>query len=438
MLQNRGKNTMTKRALRVGDVAIATCLAFGACWATGEVDAGSLIPSPESGWPQWRGQRRDAVSDETGLLDVWPEAGPKLVWKATGLGQGWCSPIVAGGTLYIGGDMGEELRIFALDLNGKIKWQVANGKAWKQPYPGSRASCCYSEGMVYQMNGYGRVVCLDAATGKEQWAVDVLDRFEAKQPFFGASECLLVDGSNVIVTPAGNKALIAALDKKTGETVWMGTATPEATETAGYSSPILVQLGGYRQIIATTSFRTFAADAATGRVLWTVGLKLTNNACSTIPVLCGDSVLVTNTSVKEQSSSLLRMSPSNDRAERAWSIPLRTTSGSALHVDGNLYVAGARELRGFLRLDTMTGDIEAQLPRPTDAAAIWADGKLFVMSADGKVLLLKPTAESFQTLGAFSIVQKRTKNAWAHPVLCGGRLYLRYDDALFCYDVKIR
>jgi outer membrane protein assembly factor BamB len=428
----------SKRVLRVGGVAIVACLALGACGAVGAADAGKLIASSEPDWPQWRGQRRDAVSDETGLLDAWPEAGPKLMWKATGLGKGWCSPIVTGGTLYIAGDVGEELRIFALDLDGKIKWQVANGKVWGNPYPGSRASCCYSEGMLYQMNGYGRVVCLDAATGKERWAVDVLERFEAKQPFFGASECLLVDGANVIVTPAGKKALIAALDKKTGETVWTGTAAVEAKETAGYSSPILVELGGRRQIIAITSFRTFAADAETGKVLWTVGLKLTDNACSTIPVFCGNSVLITNTSVKEQSSSLLRMSPSGDSAEKAWTIPLRTTSGSAMQVGGNLYVAGGRKLQGFLCLDATTGEVKAQLPKPTDASAIWADGKLFVLSADGTALLLKPTAESFQTLGAFSIVQKRTKDAWAHPVLCGGRLYLRYHDTLFCYDVKVQ
>jgi len=409
---------------------------LGVCGAAMAADAGKLVASNEPDWPQWRGQRRDAVSDETGLLDAWPETGPKLVWKTTGLGRGWCSPIVAGGSLFIGGDVGEELRIFALDLDGNIRWQAVNGKAWKKPYPGSRASCCHSEGMLYQMNGYGRVACLDAATGEERWAVDILERFEAKQPFFGASECLLVDGDNVIVTPAGKKGLIAALDKKTGDTVWTGMAALEATETAGYSSPILVEFGGRRQIIAITSFRTFAADAETGEVLWTVGLKLTDNACSTIPVFCGDSVFITNTSVSQQCSPLLRMSPSNDRAEKAWTIPLRTTSGSVLQVDGNLYAAGARKLRGFLCLDAKTGDVMAELPKPTDASAIWADGKLFVLSADGTALLLNPTDDSFQTLGTFSIVQRRTKDAWAHPVLCGGRLYLRYHETLFCYDVR--
>ena len=425
------------RGRLVTHCVLAGLVVFGACGAATAADAGTPIASPEPGWPQWRGPRRDAVSGETGLLDAWPKAGPKLLWKATGMGRGWCSPIVTGGTLYIGGDVGDQLRIFAMDLDGKVKWQVPNGRAWKRTFPGSRAACCYSEGMLYQMNGDGRVVCLDASTGKEQWAVDVLKRFEAKRPPFGMTECLLVDGSNVIVTPAGKKALVAALDKKTGKTVWTGAAALAATETAGYSSPILVKVGGRRQIIAITSFRTFAADAATGKVLWTVGLKFTVNACSTIPVLCGDSVFITNTSVTKQVSSLLRIAASGDKAEEAWALPLRTTSGSALQVDGHLYLAGERELKGFLCLDAGTGKTKAQLPAPTIASAVWADGKLFVLSARGEALLLKPTAKGFQRLGAFPVAAKvKSKDAWAHPVLCGGRLYLRYHDTLFCYDVK--
>ena len=116
--------------------------------------------------------------------------------------------------------MGQRLVIFAFDLDGKVKWKTPNGRAWTKAFPGSRAACCYSEGKIYQINGTGRVVCLDAKDGKEQWTVDILKRFEAKQPYFGASECLLVDGDNLIVTPAGKTATIAALNKKTGETVW--------------------------------------------------------------------------------------------------------------------------------------------------------------------------------------------------------------------------
>ena len=398
--------------------------------------APKLIASPEADWPQWRGPKRDSISSERGLLNAWPEGGPKLLWKAEGIGKGWCSPIITGGRIYIVGDAGKELRIFALGLDGKVKWQVTNGKAWKKPFPGGRAACCYSEGKIYQMNGYGRLVCLDAAGGKEQWAVDVLKRFEARQPFFGVSECLLVDGNNVIVTPAGKKALVAALDKKTGETVWTGTARVESTETAGYSSPILVNWGGRRIIIATTSFRTFAADAKSGKVLWTAGLALTKNAASTIPVLCGDLVFATNTSVKEQSSSMLKISASADKASKAWTQSLRTTCGSSVYVDGNVYMAGARGIKGFLCIDAKTGKVKAELPGPLDASMVYADGKLFVQSATGQALLLKPTDDGFKTLGSFAIVKGKKRDAWTHPVLMDGKLYLRYHDTLFCYDVK--
>jgi len=410
-------------------------VALGACGAAG---AGKLIASPEADWPQWRGPRRDGVSSETGLLDAWPAGGPKLLWKAGSLGKGWSSPIIVGQTIYITGDVGERLVIFAFDLDGKVKWQTPNGKAWKRAWPGARAACCYSEGMLYHMNGHGRLVCLDAATGKEQWSVEVLKRFRAKQPFFGLSECVLVDGKNVIVTPASETALIAALDKTTGKTVWTGKAPPEAAETAGYSSPILLTWGKTRQIIATTSFRTFAANADTGKVLWTAGLALTKNACSTIPVLCDDLVFVTNTSVDKMSTSMLKPTLASDAAENAWTIELRNLSGSGVYTGGNLYVSGARTVKGFLCLDPKTGKARAALPEPSTAAMVYADGKLFVLSGDdGKVFLLKPTAKAFEIAGQFTLVEKvKKKDAWAHPVLLGGRLYLRYHDTLFCFDVK--
>jgi outer membrane protein assembly factor BamB len=376
------------------------------------------------------------VSTETGLLDAWPEGGPKLLWKTDGLGRGWCSPIVTGGTLHICGDVGNVLRIFAFDLEGNSKWNVDNGKAWKRSFPGSRAACCYSEGMIYQMNGHGRVVCLDAKTGKERWVVDIMERFKAQVPTFGMSECLLVDGENLIVTPVGKKALIAALNKKTGETVWKCETSPEDTETAGYASPILFTLGGRRMIAGNTSYRTFAIDAETGKMLWSVVLPITKTACSTIPVLCGNSLFITDTSVKEQASSLLNMDPKGDTARKAWTLPLRTTSGSSLHVEGDLYIAGERELKGFLCLDPETGKIKAKADKPINASAVWADGKLFVLSADGMAMLLRRDGKRFETLGSFSIGKAVKKDAWAHPVLLKGRLYLRYHDTLFCYDVK--
>ena len=149
-----------------------------------------MIASPEPDWPQWRGPRRDAVSGETGLLPAWPKAGPPLVWTVNRLGRGWSSPIIVGNRLYITGDVENDLVIHALDLEGKIAWQVKNGKTWRGDVPGARATCAYADGRLYHMNAHGRVACLDAADGKELWAVDVLQRFGARNITWAMSECL--------------------------------------------------------------------------------------------------------------------------------------------------------------------------------------------------------------------------------------------------------
>ena len=237
-------NWLALRIVAGGALAIASA-------APAAEGGGTLIACKEPGWAQWRGPRRDGVSDEAGLLQSWPEGGPKLLWTASEIGRGWSSPIIVGGTIFLTGDVGRQLRVYAMSMGGKPKWQVANGEAWKKPFPGARAACCYSAGRLYNMNGHGRVVCLEAATGKEIWAVEVYKRFAAKNPYFGGAECLLVDGPRLIVSPGGAKGLLAALDKETGKTVWASDVGAEGDETAGYSSPILVEFGGRRQVIAT-------------------------------------------------------------------------------------------------------------------------------------------------------------------------------------------
>jgi outer membrane protein assembly factor BamB len=209
-----------------------------------------LIASPEPDWPQWRGPRRDGISDEKGLLQSWPKEGPKLIWKIDGLGKGWSSPIIVGNRLYITGDVGNDLVIFAFDRNGTAQWQAKNGRAWKGSYPGARACCTFSEGRLYNMNAHGRVVCLEAASGKEFWAVDILERFASKNITWALSECLLVDGPHLIVTPGGKKALMAALDKRTGRIVW---TTEPLGDQISHCSPILFRFAGRRLIASCSS-----------------------------------------------------------------------------------------------------------------------------------------------------------------------------------------
>ena len=400
-----------------------------------------MIASPERGWPQWRGPRRDAISGEKGLLTAWPESGPPLRWKVGGLGVGWASPIVVGGTIYVAGDVGDELVIFAFDLEGKPKWQARNGAFWKGPYPGARASCVFSEGRIYHMNAHGRVACLDAASGKEVWAVNVLERFEGKVPTWAMGECLLVDGQRLIVTPGGGKALMAALDKKTGATVW--TTETIAGEQVSYCSPILFRHGGRRLLVNCTSSHAWAVDADTGRLLWKTPQANANKVTTTTPVYGDGAVFICATGVKEAGQYLVTAKEGRGAPEMLWKSPVDTLTGGALLVDGRLFASGSKENRTLNCINWRTGESLYQLARPNpvtarwaETAMIWAEGRLYCVFEDGIVALLRPAANTFEVGGRFQWVEAKRGDAWAHPVLLDGRLYLRHHDALWCYDVR--
>lgn len=393
-----------------------------------------LIASPEPGWPQWRGPRRDGVSDETGLLSSWPPGGPKLLWKIDGLGTGWSSPIVVGKRLYTTGDVGDDLVVYGLDLNGNVQWRTKNGRAWKGPYPGARACCVFSEGRLYHTNAHGRVVCLDAGTGRELWAVDVLERFAGKNITWALSECLLVDGRRLIVTPGGRKALMAAMDKRTGETIW--TTEPLGDDRTSHCSPILFRHAGRRLIANCSSAHGFGVDADTGELLWTVPLQNPHGVNVATPVYGDGRVFYVTPYAENARVYRLREDSKGITAEHLWTSPLDTVTGGAVLADGTLFAAGYRTSKWWFGIDWQTGKTKCEFKDLTTGAAIYADGRLYCLDESGTAALLKPGPEGLQRVGAFRLVTERVHDAWAHPVLLDGRLYLRYHDALWCYDVK--
>jgi len=404
--------------------------------ATGKVLPDGIIGSPERGWPQFRGVRRDGISDEKGLVQTWPQGGPTLLWKIGELGRGWSSPIVVGERLYITGDVGGDLVIFAFDLEGTVKWKVKNGRSWKGSYPGARASCAYSEGRLYHMNAHGRVVCLDAETGAEQWAVDVLERFGGKNITWAMSECLLVDGPRVIVTPGGTKGLMAALDKTDGKTAW--TTEPIPGDAATYSSPILFRFAGRRLLANCSSAHGFGVDADTGKLLWTIPLRNRYNVTVSAPVYGDGRLFYVAPDGPNGRQYALRAGEKGVRAEEAWKTDLDTLTGYAILLDGSLYGSGYRNLKWWFCLDWKTGQTRYELKDLTTGAAIHADGRLYCLAEDGRAALLKPSAGALEVVGQFRLVEARSRDAWAHPVVCDGRLYLRYHDALWCYDVRAK
>lgn len=396
--------------------------------------ADGLIASPEPGWPQWRGPRRDGISQETGLLESWPAGGPRLLWKVDGLGTGWSSPIVVDGRLYVTGDVDDDLVVFAFDRHGRPLWRATNGRSWTGPYPGARACCAFSQGRLYQLNAHGRLACLHAESGSQLWAVDILERFAARNITWAISECLLVDGPRVIVTPGGGKALVAALDKHSERTVW--TTAPLGTDRTSHSSPILLRYGGRRVIVNCSSAHGFGVDADGGELLWTVPLRNRYGVNTATAVYGSGSVFYVTPYAEHGRLYHLRASRQGIAAEHAWTCSLDTVTGSGLLHRGTLYAAGYKRSKWWFGVDWRTGETKCELKELTTGAAIYADRRLYVLDESGTVGLLKPGADGLEMAGSFRLSAKRVRDAWAHPVLDDGRLYLRYHQQLWCYDVK--
>ncbi len=418
----------------------------------GAEQTGHLVRSPETGWPQFRGPARDGVSVETGLLESWPEEGPKLLWSVSGLGKGYSSPIIVNDTVYITGDVGEDLVIFAFDLDAKLLWKAQNGRAWTGPWPGARASCTYYKGRLFHMNAHGRTVCIDPKDGSEVWAVDTLDRFDGTNIKWALSECLLIDRDLVFVTPGGKKAFMAALDIKDGSTVWASEALafertyglggrtldePVADfDKAGYASPILFELGGRRIIARPSGQHLVCIDADTGEFLWTHGVFAKFEVIGTIPVFWKDRIFFA--APDDFGGRMFRIEASKEsvRVEEMWETPLDNCHSAMLVVDGLLYGSGYRRLRGWSCIDSETGEMLYSKDDLVKGSCTFADGGLYALGEDGAMELLKPSGDSFETVGRLKIAEGKRKDVWAHPVVFGGRLYLRDHDKLWCYDVK--
>ena len=397
--------------------------------------AATLVCSAAPDWPQWRGPCRDGISKERGLLQAWHEGGPKLLWKSSGIGRGFSSPIVAVGGVYVTGDGDKELSISAFSLDGQARWKVANGEPWKKSFPGARSSCTFDDGKVYHMNAFGNLVCLDAATGSNVWSVNVLDRYQANNITWGISESVLVHGNRVFATPAGAKGLMVALDKRTGAQVW---ATPSIEgEQASYSSPILVDTGKRKLLVNCSSKHAFAVDAETGALVWQLPHLDPKNTVNITPMLSGSQLLFNNAS--RDYGIVFGVPLDSVPVSRTWMRELKISHGGMICLDDRLYGANTRgEMLGWVSVDAKTGETKLMKAAAdlADGSAVFADGRLYCLTAKGLMTLQEVTETGFKCAGSFPLVEGKVQDVWAHPVVCQGRLFLRFHDTLFCYDVK--
>ncbi len=386
-------------------------------------------------WPVFQGPRGDNLSADTGLLRQWPTDGPPLVWTTEGIGQGYSSVSLARGLIFTAGNIGGHSVVTALDLAGAIGWQTPAGGAWTDTYPGTRSTPTIDDDRVYFQNPLGELFCLNAATGKEVWHVNVLERFGADNITWALAESSLVDGNRVISTPGGPETAVVALDKMTGETVWQSPTA--AGDAAGYATPTLAEYEGKRLIFTLTGKAIICVDADSGQLYWRFPHETQYDVNATKPIFHQGQLFVSTG--YGAGSRLLEIQVSGDQvdAKELWTSPdLDNHHGGVLLLDG--YIYGSKYQPRWACLEWSSGRTMYSERGVGKGSLTSAEGLLYTLSEKHVMGLVAADAESFQVISQFRLPPAGDRESWAYPVVCGGRLYLRHDNVLFCYDVRAR
>ena len=384
-------------------------------------------------WPTWRGPKRDGISTETGLLKAWPKEGPMLAWKATGLGTGYSTVSVADGRVITMGDGPDGARVLAFDLKGKELWQSETIGKPGGNYPGTRCTPAIDGGLVYALGQFGDFVCLDAKTGKVVWSKSFQKDFGGGYAGWNYTESPLVDGNKVLLTPGGKQGTMVALDKKTGALLWQ---SKQWTDRAAYSSIVPSDFGGKRHYVQFTEESVAGIEATTGNRLWRAPRKGATASIPT-PVLSGDLVFVT--SGYGVGCNLFKLKPDSSviGTEEVYANKnIVNHHGGVILLGKHLY--GHSDSGGWTCMEMSTGEVAWKNGGVGKGAVAYADGHLYCRSEGGKgnVALIEATTTGYVEKGRFEQPDRSGKNSWAHPVIAGGKLYLRDQDTLLCYDVK--
>ncbi len=386
-------------------------------------------------WPAHHGADRSNMSAETGLLRRWPEGGPPPVWTYDECGGGYSGVAIADGMIFTAGDFADDEKVLALDMEGRLLWSAPNGKSWNRSSPGSRTTPTYDDGRVYQLNPFGRLASYDAKTGREIWAVDLKAEFDAHWGIWGLAENVLIDGDKLLCMPGGERGRVVALDKNTGETIWANT---QIAHTAAYCSPVVVTHGGKRQMLTMTQKSVVGIEVATGELAWSVPFvpRSPQNALTPLYhdghvfVACGHST----------GGRLLKIDQPARSATTVWHRKdLDNCHAGSLLVDGKLYGASCRVGgKHFFCVDFLTGET-IKLDRTLGKVGMTtADGMIYCLGYRGQVSLLAITPDGFEIVSQFNLPRKPVNTYLAHPVVCGGRLYLRGGPELYVYDIRDR
>jgi outer membrane protein assembly factor BamB len=383
-------------------------------------------------WPQWRGPNRDGVSAERGLLKDWPSGGPPLVWKANGAGEGYSSFSTANGRLYTLGARGGTEYVMAFDpASGKKLWEAEHGQRFSNDRgDGPRATPTIEGDKLYAFGASGDLSAMDAATGKVIWRVNVLKQFGGQNITWGLSESPLVLSDRILVNAGAPGASIVALKKSDGSLIWKSQR-----DEAGYSSAVLQDVGGVRQAVYFTGQRALGINVDSGQLLWSYDRVANNTANIATPVVRGNRVFLS--SAYGTGAVLLEISTGKGgltAREVYFTNDMRNHHASCVLIGEYLY-GFSDSILTAMQFDT--GKVAWRDRSVGKGSVVFADDRLYLYSENGVVGLAEANPAGYREHGRFEIRAGRLPT-WSHPIVSGGKLFIRDQDTIYAYDVRAR
>lgn len=388
----------------------------------------------EADWAQWRGPLRNGISSETGLIKQWPATGPHANWTISSLGEGYGSLAIKAERIYVQGTSGAASAIFCLNrADGKTIWSTSLGPMVKEGRGnGPRSTPTVDADRVYVLTENGDLACLRTRDGSAIWRKNILKEYGGENPRWLISESPLVDGNRVIVSPGGRNAGIVALDKMTGAEIWRAK---DLSDTTGYASCIAADIGGVRTYMNFTADAAVGVRASDGKLMFRHNKVANRTANCSTPVFADNKVFFS--SAYDTGAALLNLSAQGGevKAQEAYfTRDMMNHHGGMVYVNGYLYGFSNQILTC---LEFATGKVMWRDRSVGKGAVIYADGMLYLLGEKQMVGLAEATPKAYIERGRFPI-QDMGRESWAHPVVFGGKLYVRNQGMLTCYDVKAK
>jgi outer membrane protein assembly factor BamB len=379
---------------------------------------------------RWRGPNANGIYPEKGLLKEWPDGGPELLWYSEGLGEGYSSPVIANGKIYISGMIENTGYIFVLTDDGELMDRFKYGEEFHVSRPGARSTPTLVGDLLYMLSGQGKLYCMDSNNGKIRWAKDLFADFGGRNLRWGVNESVVVDGDIVYCTPGGPEYNLFAMDRYSGDLIWK--CAGEGSLSA-YCTPLLVDFPSGKILFTMTNSHVLAVRASDGQLLWSHPYTNSRNIHPNTPIYFEGGLYCF--SGYGHGGAMLSLDSEGRLLGQKWFDPtLDNKIGGAVMVDGTIYGSGDNN-RSWKALDWKTGEQLFESTNVGNGTVIYADGMLFCYSQRGELALVPADPSAFRVTGMAKI-SLGTGEHWAHPVINKGRLLLRHGNVLMAFKIK--